>query len=50
MPEIGYFVKWARCSEDEITWEPRESLENAQEPVEAFHRQNPEMPKWAEVE
>ena len=45
MQEITYFVKWAGCSRDENTWEPPESLENAQEPVEAFHRENPEMPK-----
>ena len=45
MQEIRYFVKWARCSEDENTWEPPESWENAQELVEAFHRENPDMPK-----
>ena len=37
MHEIRYFVKWAGCSEDENTWEPPESLENAQEQVEAFN-------------
>ena len=45
MQEIRYFVQWAGCSEDKNTWEPPESLENAQELVEAFHRENPEMPK-----
>ena len=45
MQEIRYFVKWAGCSEDENTWEPQESSENAQELVEAFYRENPEMPK-----
>ena len=45
MQEIRCFVKWAGCSDDENTWEPPESLENAQELVEAFHRENPEMPK-----
>ena len=45
MQEIRYFVKWAGCSEDENTWEHPESLENAQELVEAFHRENPDMPK-----
>ena len=45
MQEIRYFVKWAGCSEDENTWELPESLENAQEMVEEFHRENPEMPK-----
>ena len=45
MQERRYLIKWAGCSEDENTWEPPESLENAQELVEAFHRENPEMPK-----
>ena len=45
MQEITYFVKWAGSSEDENTWEPPESLENAQELVAAFHRENPDMPK-----
>ena len=42
--ELRYFVKWARCSEDENTWEPQEGLENAREEVEKFHREKPEMP------
>jgi hypothetical protein len=50
MRELRYFVKWAGCSEDENTWEPPESLEHAQEMVERFHRENPEMPNRAEVE
>ena len=37
-------VKWARCSEDENTWEPLEGLVNARESVEKFHRENPGMP------
>ena len=45
MQEIRYFVNWAECSEDENTWETPESLENAEELVEAFHGENPEMPK-----
>ena len=45
MQEIRYFVKWAGYSEDENTWEPPESLENAQELGEGFHRENPDMPK-----
>ena len=45
MREIRYFVKWTRCSEDENTWEPPEGLDNAQEMVAEFHRENPEMPK-----
>ena len=46
MQEIRYFVKWAGCSEDKNIWEPPASLENAQELVESFHRENPEMPKF----
>jgi len=42
--ELRYFVKWARCSEDENTWEPAEGLGNAREEVEKIHRENPEMP------
>ena len=45
MQQIRYFVKWAGCWEDENTWEPQESLENAQEMVEEFHRENPKRPK-----
>ena len=45
MQEIRYFVKWAGYSEDKNTWKPPESLENAQELVEAFHQENPDMPK-----
>ena len=45
MQERRYFIKWTGCLEDENTWEPQESLENAQEMVEQFHRENPEMPK-----
>jgi len=41
--ELRYFVKWRGCSEDENTWEPPEHLERAQELVEDFHRDNPDM-------
>jgi len=50
MRELRYFVKWKGCSEDENTWEPRESLENAQELIEGFHQENPDMPSRADVE
>ena len=43
--ELRYFVKWKVCSEDENTWEPPEHLEHAQELVEEFHWENPDMPK-----
>jgi len=50
MRELRYFVKWKECSEDENTWEPPESLENAQELVEDFHQESPDMPSRADVE
>jgi len=50
MCELTYFVKWKGCSEDENTWEPPESLENAQEVIEGFHQENPDMPSRADVE
>ena len=34
--ELRYFVKLAKCSEDENTWEPPEGLVNAREVVENF--------------
>ena len=48
--ELRYFVKWKGCAEDENTWEPPEGLINAQEVVDRFHRQNPDMPGLAAVE
>jgi len=42
--ELRYFVKWKGCTEDENTWEPPGGMQNAQEEVERFHRENPEMP------
>ena len=43
--ELRYFVKWRACSEDENTWEPPEYLERAQELIDDFHRENPDMPR-----
>jgi len=50
MRELTYFVKWKGWSEDENTWEPLESLDNAKELVEEFHSENEEMPERADVE
>jgi len=50
MRELRYFVKWKGCSEDENTWEPPESLNNARELIKGFHEENPDMPCRADVE
>jgi len=50
MKELRYFVKWKDCAEDENTWEPPEGMKNAQEEVERFDRESPEMPGPREVE
>jgi len=50
MNELQYFVKWKGCVQDENTWEPPEGMKNAQEEVERFHRDNPEMSGPREVE
>ena len=50
MRELQHFVKWKGCSEDENTWEPRESQENAQELVEGFHQEKWHMQSRTDVE
>ena len=45
LQELRYFVKWKGCSEYENTWERAEHSGNAQELVEQFHLENPEMPR-----
>jgi len=50
MTELWYFVTCKGCAEDENPWEPPEGMQNAQEEVERFHRENPEMPGRREVE
>jgi len=50
MKDLRYFVKWKGCAEDSNTWEPPEVMKNAQEEVERFHRENPEMAGPREVE
>jgi len=47
--ELRYFVNRKGCSEDQNTWELPESLENAQELVEGFHQENPDMASRADV-
>ena len=49
MKDLRYFVKWKGCAEDENTWEPPEVMKNAQEEVEGFDRESPEMPDPTEV-
>jgi len=48
--ELWYLVKWKCSLEDDNTWEPPEGMKNAQEVVERFHREKPEMPSPGEVE
>jgi len=48
--ELRYFIKLKGCAEDENTSESPQGLGNAQEMLEEFNRQNPEMPGVAAVE
>jgi len=50
MKAVLYCVKWRECGEDENTWEPPEGMKNAQEEVETFRRESPELPRPQEVE
>jgi len=50
MKELRYFVKWKGCAEDENAWKPPDGMNNAQEEVERFHRENPVIPGPREVE
>ena len=50
MKEIQYFGKGKGWAQDDNTWEPPEGMKNAQEEVESFHRENPEMQGPKEVE
>jgi len=49
MKVLRYFVKWKGCAEDENTGEPPGGMRKAQEEVERFHGENPEMPGPGEV-
>jgi len=49
MKDLRFFVKWKASAEDYNTWEPPEGMKNAQEVVERFHRDTPEMPGPREV-
>ena len=50
MKERRYFVKWKGCAEDENTGEHPEGMKNAQQEVERFHRESPDMPGPVEIE
>ena len=44
MKDLQYFGKWKGCTADENTWERAKGMKNAEEEVERFHRESPEMP------
>jgi len=50
MKALRDFVKCKGCAEHENTWEPPEGMMKAQEEVESFHKENPEMPGLRDVE
>ena len=50
MKELVDIVKWKPCVEDDNTWEPPEGMKNAQEVMERFDTESPEMPGQGEVE
>jgi len=50
MKDLRYFGKWKVCVADENTWESREGMKNAEEEVERFQRESPEMPGPRDVQ
>ena len=50
MKELPYFAKWKGCPEDENTWQPPEGMKKAQEEVQMFHKENPQMLDPREIE
>ena len=41
--KLQYEVKWEGWDESPVTWEPAENVANAQELVEEFHAENPDV-------
>jgi hypothetical protein len=42
--KLHYLVQWAGYSHIRTSWEPFENLENAREPIDEFHRDQPNKP------
>ena len=43
--KLEYLVKWKNYPTEEASWEPKENLENAQEAISDFHKDNPFAPR-----
>ena len=43
--KLEYLVKWKNYPTEEASWEPKENLENAQEAIADFHKDNPAAPR-----
>ena len=43
--KLEYLVKWKDYPIEEASWEPKENLENAQEAISKFYKENPSAPR-----
>ena len=43
--KLEYLVKWKNYPIEEASWEPEENLENAQDTILEFHKENPSAPR-----